>query len=100
MATTSFPVTTSRRPCSRQRKTKRTKASKSTPGLSPHWKAPGVQMEPDTTIPKNLFFYTDGGAIKIFGRSYPTIRNVEIVGNYASPCGAGISVQHQGFNQD
>jgi len=58
------------------------------------------QMEPDTTVPKNLFFYTDGGAIKIFGRSYPTIRNVEIVGNYASPCGAGISVQHQGFNQD
>src|SRR6266566_5096051 len=58
------------------------------------------QMEPDTTVPKNLFFYTDGGAIKIFGRSYPTIRNVEVVDNYASPCGAGISVQHQGFNQN
>src|SRR5882672_5050992 len=58
------------------------------------------QMEPDTTVPKNLFFFTDGGAIKIFGRSYPTIRNVEVVDNYASPCGAGISVQHQGFNQN
>ena len=58
------------------------------------------QMEPDTTVPKNLFFYTDGGAIKIFGRSYPTIQNVEVVDNYASPCGAGISVQHQGFNQN
>src|SRR6266498_812725 len=58
------------------------------------------QMEPDTTVPKNLFFYTDGGAIKIFGRSYPTIRNVEVIDNYASPCGAGISVQHQGFNQN
>jgi hypothetical protein len=58
------------------------------------------QIEPDTTVPKNLFFYTDGGAIKIFGRSYPTIRNVELVDNYASPCGGGISVQHQGFNQD
>jgi len=57
------------------------------------------QMEPDTTIPKNLFFYSDGGAIKVFGRSYPTIRDVEVVENYASPCGAGISVQHQGFNQ-
>src|SRR4029077_5927091 len=58
------------------------------------------QMEPDTSVPKNLFFYTDGGGIKIFGRSYPTIRNVEIVDNYSSPCGAGISVQHQGFNRE
>jgi hypothetical protein len=58
------------------------------------------QMEPDTTVPKNLFFFTDGGAIKIFGRSYPTIRNVEVVDNYVSPCGAGISVQHQGFKEN
>jgi len=57
------------------------------------------QVEPDTTVPKNLFFFTDGGAIKIFGRSYPTIREVEIVGNYTSPCGAGISVQHEGHNE-
>lgn len=56
-------------------------------------------MEPDTTVPKNSFFLTDGGAIKIFGRSYPTIRSVTVVDNYASPCGAGISVQHQGNNQ-
>ena len=58
------------------------------------------QMEPSTTVPKNPFFYTDGGAIKIFGRSYPCIQNVEVVDNYASPCGAGISVQQTGFNQD
>ena len=57
-------------------------------------------MEPDTTVPKNLFFYTDGGAIKIFGRSSPTIQNLEVMDNYASPCGAGISVQHKGFNQN
>ncbi|HKS38066.1 MAG TPA: right-handed parallel beta-helix repeat-containing protein [Verrucomicrobiae bacterium] len=57
------------------------------------------QIEPDTTVPKNLFFFTDGGAIKIFGRSYPTILEVEIVGNYTSPCGAGISVQHEGHNE-
>jgi hypothetical protein len=57
------------------------------------------QMEPDTTVPKNLFFYTDGGAIKIFGRSYPTLQNLEVADNYASPCGAGISVQHQGFKE-
>jgi hypothetical protein len=58
------------------------------------------QMEPDTNIEKNLYFYTDGGAIKVFGRSYPTIQNIEVIDNYSSPCGAGISVQHKGFNQD
>ena len=57
------------------------------------------QIEPDETVPKNLFFYTDGGGIKIFGRSYPTIQNVVVVDNYSSPCGAGISVQHKGYNQ-
>jgi hypothetical protein len=57
------------------------------------------QLEPDETVPKNLFFYTDGGGIKIFGRSYPTIRDVEVLDNYSSPCGAGISVQHKGYNQ-
>ena len=56
------------------------------------------RMEPDRTIPKNFFFFSDGGAIKIFGRSSPTIQNVEVVDNYASPCGAGVSVQHQGLN--
>src|SRR5436190_1530686 len=58
------------------------------------------QMEPDVTIPKNFFFFSDGGAIKIFGRSSPTLRNLEAVDNFSSPCGAGISVQHQGFNQN
>ena len=58
------------------------------------------EMEPNRAILKNHFFYSDGGAIKVFGRSYPTIRNIEIVDNFTSPCGAGISVQHQGFKQD
>jgi hypothetical protein len=57
------------------------------------------QMEPSMTIPKNFFFYADGGAIKIFGRSSPTLQNLEVVDNFSNPCGAGISVQHQGFNQ-
>lgn len=57
------------------------------------------QLEPDITLPKNLFFFSDGGAIKVFGRSYPILRDLEIVDNYTSPCGAGISVQHQGYNQ-
>ncbi|HEX7860890.1 MAG TPA: hypothetical protein VF773_11215 [Verrucomicrobiae bacterium] len=56
------------------------------------------QMEPDESVPKNSFFLTDGGAIKIFGRSYPILEDLEIVDNYATPCGGGVSVQHQGFN--
>jgi hypothetical protein len=57
------------------------------------------ELEPSGAILKNFFFFADGGAVKVFGRSYPSIREVEIVGNFTSPCGAGISVQHQGFNQ-
>lgn len=57
-------------------------------------------MEPNRTIPRNYFFYSDGGAIKVFGRSYPRLRNLEIVDNFTRPCGAGISVQHQGYSQD
>ena len=45
----------------------------------------------------NLFFFTDGGAIKIFGRSYPTLDRLEIFNNYSSPCAGGISVEHRGF---
>jgi hypothetical protein len=56
------------------------------------------QIEPNQTVPKNSFFLTDGGGIKIFGRSYPVLEGLEVVNNYTTPCGAGISVQQQGFN--
>ena len=63
-----------------------------------------VKDEPFNIQPKiegdNLerakFFYTDGGGIKLFGRSYPAIENVEVVDNFTSPCGAGVSVEHRG----
>jgi hypothetical protein len=45
-------------------------------------------------VRKTLFFYTDGGGIKVYARSFPTIENVEVFGNYTSPCGAGVSVEH------
>ncbi len=45
---------------------------------------------------KTPFFYLDGGGIKIYADSYPTIEHVEVVGNYTSPCGAGVSVEHLG----
>ena len=51
-------------------------------------------------IRKTVFFYTDGGGIKIYARSYPTIEHVEVVDNYASPCGGGISVEHLGQVQE
>lgn len=47
-------------------------------------------------IRKTLYFYADGGGIKIYARSYPTIEQVEVVGNYASPCAGGVSVEHLG----
>jgi hypothetical protein len=58
-------------------------------------------IQPDGESPaleKDLFFYADGGGIKVFGRSYPVILNMTIAENYASPCGAGISIEHRGFN--
>lgn len=50
-------------------------------------------------IRKTVFFYTDGGGIKIYARSYPTIEDVEIYDNYASPCAGGVSVEHLGQSQ-
>jgi hypothetical protein len=51
-------------------------------------------------IRKTVFFYTDGGGIKIYARSYPTIEDVEVYENYASPCGGGVSVEHLGETKD
>src|SRR5439155_6743052 len=51
-------------------------------------------------IRTTAFFYTDGGGIKIYARSYPTIEHVEIHDNYSSPCGGGVSVEHLGQTQD
>ena len=57
------------------------------------------EIESSGTFKKDLYFYADGGAVKIFGRSYPTLRQLEIVDNYASPCAGGISIQHQGHGE-
>ena len=43
------------------------------------------------------FFFTDGGAIKIFGRSYPVIDTIEIYDCFSNPCAGGISIEHRGF---
>ena len=54
---------------------------------------PGLRKHP-------LFFYADGGGIKIFGRSYPTIENVEVHDNYASPCAGGVSIEHHALGEE
>ena len=53
-------------------------------------------VEPDWTFRKGRFYFGDGGAIKIYHRSSPHLRDLEIVENYASPCAGGISIQHEG----
>ena len=54
----------------------------------------GPNIEPNGRLRRTVFFYRDGGAMKIFGRSYPTIRNIEVYDNYANPCAGGISIEH------
>lgn len=56
-------------------------------------------LEPNRTILKNHFFYSDGGAVKVFGRSAPRLVGLTIEDNFTRPCGAGISVQQQGFRE-
>jgi hypothetical protein len=45
-------------------------------------------------VRKTPFFFADGGGIKVYARSYPTIEHVEVSANYTSPCGGGVSVEH------
>ncbi len=49
---------------------------------------------------KTIYFYADGGGIKIYARAHPVIENVVVHDNYTSPCGAGVSVEHLGQIQD
>ncbi|MGH9372746.1 MAG: right-handed parallel beta-helix repeat-containing protein, partial [Vicinamibacterales bacterium] len=51
-------------------------------------------------VRKTPFFYADGGGIKIYARSYPTIEHVEVHENYTSPCGGGVSIEHLGQVQE
>jgi predicted outer membrane repeat protein len=51
-------------------------------------------IESAKNLVKTHEFFCDGGGILVYGRSYPTIENVEIYGNHSSVCGGGVSVQH------
>ncbi|MCA9178342.1 MAG: hypothetical protein KDB14_27970 [Planctomycetales bacterium] len=51
----------------------------------------------DPRLKKGLFFYADGGAIKVFGRSSPTLEQLVIRDNRTMICGAGVSVEQRGY---
>lgn len=58
------------------------------------------EIQPDTgqeELAREQFFFSDGGGIKIFGRSYPVLRNLVVEDNFSDPCGGGVSVEHRGF---
>jgi len=60
------------------------------------------ELQPETGVPqltRDEFFFSDGGGVKIFGRSYPTLINVHVFQNDAQPCGGGVSVEHRGFRE-
>jgi len=48
-------------------------------------------------LSRDQFFFSDGGGIKIFGRSYPTLIHLVVDHNFARPCGGGVSIEHRGF---
>jgi hypothetical protein len=51
-------------------------------------------IESNSRLRKTQYFYTDGGGVLVYGRSYPTIEAVHVYENYASVCAGGVSVQH------
>lgn len=58
-------------------------------------------IEPASSKPgleKRLFFYMDGGAIKIFGNASPVLDRLKITGNRTLLCGAGISVEQRSLS--
>lgn len=65
-------------------------------GIEPHFQ----ELKKTEGFYGCLFFYTDGGGIKIFGRSYPTIDQVEVYDCFSNPCGGAISIEHRGYIQD
>lgn len=58
----------------------------------------GVEkIEPDLPedLSPGLFFFSDGGAVKIYGNSCPQLLNLNIHDNEAAVCGGGISIEHR-----
>ncbi|MEQ9411119.1 MAG: hypothetical protein RIK87_25630 [Fuerstiella sp.] len=48
---------------------------------------------------QGLFFFMDGGAVKVFGRSSPVFENVVFRDNQTDLCGGAVSIEQQGFRE-
>lgn len=60
----------------------------------------GDILEPrhaDPKLKKGMFFHSDGGAIKVFGQSSPTLIDLRIEENRTVLCGGGISIENCGY---
>jgi len=56
--------------------------------------------ERSSVLKHGLFFYLDGGAVKIFGKSSPVFEDVEFVENETNLCGGAVSIEQQGFREE
>lgn len=51
-------------------------------------------------LKQGLFFYMDGGAVKVFGQSSPVFENIEFADNETRLCGGAVSVEQQGLRDE
>lgn len=69
-------------------------------GSNGHMTEKGVEIiEPDLPeeLYPTLFFFSDGGAVKIYGDSCPQLLNLKIHENEVRICGGGVSVDQRGM---
>lgn len=66
------------------------------PSTDPPLEPRSLQQE----LQPGLFFYLDGGAIKVFGRSSPRILSAIIEENETALCGGGVSIEHRGLHSE
>lgn len=50
-------------------------------------------------LQQGVFFHMDGGAVKVFGESYPTFEQVHFENNETKLCGGAVSIEQQGLRQ-
>lgn len=69
-------------------------------GLATNTGVPSETYGPRTSsLTKGLFYFMDGGAVKIYGSSSPVFDHVEFVDNETNLCGGAVSVEQQGFRE-
>ncbi|MGB4739094.1 MAG: right-handed parallel beta-helix repeat-containing protein [Fuerstiella sp.] len=67
-------------------------------GLATNGGVPLEDFEKRTPfLKRGLFYYMDGGALKIFGQSSPVFEKIDFVDNVTQLCGGAVSIEQQGF---